>query len=80
MASPVDPHRIDPRAFGDARNHYPTDEQFYGNDRPADRVLPEDRPRGGVTGTAARHRSTWTTVAIVAAIVLIVLAGIALFP
>ncbi|AZS83613.1 hypothetical protein ACIQKE_04070 [Streptomyces griseoviridis] len=78
MASPS-PH-IDPRAFGDARNHYSTDDQFYGSDRPERPLLPEDRPRGGVTGEVARHRGTWATVGLVALIVLIVLIGIALFP
>lgn len=40
------PHSIDPRAFNDPRNHYPTDEEFYASDRPVQHELPEDRPRG----------------------------------
>lgn len=78
MASPS-PH-IDPRALGDVRNHYSTDEQFYGRDRPERPQIPEDRPRGGGAAQVARHRGTWATVGLVAAIVLLVLIGIALFP
>ncbi|MFF4211865.1 hypothetical protein ACFYZE_21425 [Streptomyces sp. NPDC001796] len=75
------PHEIDPRAAGDPRNVYPSDEQFYMSDRPADCVLPEDRPRGG-GGTPAplKHRSTWATVGLIVCIVLVIAAGIALFP
>jgi hypothetical protein len=73
-------HGIDPRAFKDPRNHYPTDAEFYASDRPTHPVLPEDRPRGGGPTTAVKHRGTWATVALVAGIVLLILVGIALFP
>ncbi|XUL86371.1 hypothetical protein ACQ86D_06370 [Streptomyces galilaeus] len=73
-------HGVDPRAFDDPRNHYPTDDDFYASDRPAHAVLPEDRPRGGGPHTAVKHRGTWATVALVAGIVLLILVGIALFP
>jgi len=73
------PHGIDPRASDDPRNHYPTDEQFYANDRPDQAALPEDRPRGG-PGDPYKHPWTWGTIALVAFVVLIVLLGIALFP
>jgi hypothetical protein len=74
------PHSIDPRAHNDPRNHYPTDQEFYASDRPANPALPEDRPRGGGAAAPVKHRGTWGTVALVAVIVLIVLMGIALFP
>ncbi|GAA3871641.1 hypothetical protein ACWDR2_35635 [Streptomyces sp. NPDC003631] len=74
------PHEIDPRATGDPRNVYTSDEQFYRSDRPEQPVLPEDRPRGGRPADPVRHRSTWATVALVAGIILLVLVGIALFP
>ncbi|MGW4518870.1 hypothetical protein ACWEO4_44940 [Streptomyces sp. NPDC004393] len=74
------PHEIDPRAHGDPRNRYVTDEQFYRSDRPADSALPEDRPRGGRPPTPLKHRGTWGTVALIACIVLLIAAGIALFP
>ncbi|GAA3815994.1 hypothetical protein [Streptomyces chiangmaiensis] len=74
------PHEIDPRATGDPRNVYTSDEQFYRSDRPAMPVLPEDRPRGGRPGAPVRHRGTWATVAMVAGIILLILVGIALFP
>jgi hypothetical protein len=73
-------HGIDPRAFKDPRNHYPTDDEFYGGDRPAHPVLPEDRPRGGGPTATVKHRGTWATVALVTGIVLLILVGIALFP
>ncbi|WP_405888632.1 hypothetical protein OG762_30145 [Streptomyces sp. NBC_01136] len=73
-------HDIDPRAFEDPRNVYPTDEEFYASGRPAHPALPEDRPRGGGAATPLRHRGTWATVALVAGIILLVLVGIALFP
>ncbi|MET9908257.1 hypothetical protein ABZZ74_15785 [Streptomyces sp. NPDC006476] len=76
------PHGVDPRAHDDPRNRYPTDEQFYGNDRPDNAELPEDRPRGAGSGetTPVKHRGTWATVALVACIVLVIILGIALFP
>ncbi|MFI6488720.1 hypothetical protein [Streptomyces sp. NPDC050564] len=74
------PHDIDPRAFEDPRNHYPTDEEFYASGRPAHPTLPEDRPRGGGGTAPVKHRGTWATVALVVGIVLLVLVGIALFP
>lgn len=76
MASP---HSIDPRAFSDPRNHYPTDEEFYASDRPAHPALPEDRPRGGPSDPL-KHPWTWGSVAFVTFWVLIVLMGIMLFP
>ncbi|MEW2497315.1 hypothetical protein ACWEQU_12975 [Streptomyces nodosus] len=86
MASPheIDPHEIDgvdPRAAGDPRNVYPSDERFYGSDRPVNPLIPEDRPRGGRRPPAPmKHRGTWGTVALIACIVLLILVGIALFP
>ncbi|MFI8230154.1 hypothetical protein ACIGDI_15080 [Streptomyces sp. NPDC085900] len=74
------PHGIDPRAQNDPRNRYPTDEQFYGSDRPEHALLPEDRPRGGGEGSPMKHRGPWATVALVAGIILLILVGIALFP
>ncbi|MCX4575527.1 hypothetical protein OHB41_20495 [Streptomyces sp. NBC_01571] len=74
------PHEIDPRAFDDPRNVYPTDEQFYAHGRPAVPLLPEDRPRGGRPASPLHHRGTWATVALVAGIILLILVGIALFP
>jgi hypothetical protein len=74
------PHGIDPRAQNDPRNRYPTDEQFYGSDRPEHALLPEDRPRGGGEGIPMKHRGPWTTVALVAGIILLIIVGIALFP
>lgn len=74
------PHGIDPRAHHDPRNRYPTDEEFYGSDRPDHAVLPEDRPRGGGGTSPVKHRGTWATVALVAGIILLILVGIALFP
>ncbi|WP_369250913.1 hypothetical protein [Streptomyces sp. R41] len=73
-------HDIDPRAFEDPRNRYPTDEEFYASGRPAHPVLPEDRPRGGGGTVPVKHRGTWATVALVAGICLLILVGIALFP
>ncbi|MFI9649421.1 hypothetical protein ACIHAA_24380 [Streptomyces sp. NPDC052040] len=77
MASP---HHIDPRAVGDPRNRYVSDEQFYRSDRPAGSVLPEDRPRGGREPDPWKHPGTWSAVAVIACIVLLVAVGIALFP
>ncbi|MER6123548.1 hypothetical protein ABT173_12950 [Streptomyces sp. NPDC001795] len=74
------PHEIDPRAAEDPRNVYPSDEQFYAGDRPANAALPEDRPRGGGPASPVKHRGTWATVGLVACIILLILAGIALFP
>lgn len=74
------PHEIDPRAAGDPRNVYPSDEQFYASDRPERPALPEDRPRGGGPTGPVKHRGSWATVLMIAAIVLLVIAGIALFP
>ncbi|MCW7944803.1 hypothetical protein AAW14_22990 [Streptomyces hygroscopicus] len=74
------PHEIDPRATGDPRNVYPSDEQFYSSDRPAHAELPEDRPRGGRPPAPLKHRGTWATVGLVVGIILLVLLGIALFP
>jgi hypothetical protein len=73
------PHSIDPRAFNDPRNHYPTDEEFYASDRPVHRELPEDRPRGGASDPI-RHPWSWGMVALIVFACLIVLMGIALFP
>jgi hypothetical protein len=73
------PHNIDPRAKNDPRNRYPTDEEFYGGDRPQGAVLPEDRPRGG-SSDPYKHPWTWGTIALVVFVVLIVILGIALFP
>lgn len=73
-------HHIDPRASGDPRNIYRSDDQFYASDRPENPAMPEDRPRGGRTPAPVRHRGTWATVALVVGIVLLVLIGIALFP
>ncbi|MCX5054187.1 MULTISPECIES: hypothetical protein [unclassified Streptomyces] len=73
-------HGIDPRAHDDPRNRYPSDEQFYGSDRPDRAQIPEDRPRGGRGGSPAKHRGTWATVALVAGIILLIILGIALFP
>ncbi|MFJ5533889.1 hypothetical protein [Streptomyces sp. NPDC093261] len=74
------PHEIDPRAVSDPRNRYVSDEQFYRSDRAADSVLPEDRPRGGRPPAPLKHRGTWGTVALIACIILVIAAGIALFP
>ncbi|MGV9347410.1 hypothetical protein ACWDSD_21820 [Streptomyces spiralis] len=74
------PHEIDPRAAGDPRNVYPSDEQFYASDRPAHPFLPEDRPRGGGTRAPVKHRTTWATFWLIVCIVLLIAAGIALFP
>jgi hypothetical protein len=74
------PHEIDPRAAGDPRNVYPSDEQFYSSDRPVNAALPEDRPRGGRQPAPVKHRGTWATVGLIACIVLLILVGIALFP
>lgn len=74
------PHDVDPRAFDDPRNRYPTEEEFYASDRPTRPSLPEDRPRGGGGGAPVKHRGTWGTVGFVACIVLLILVGIALFP
>ncbi|MER6629062.1 hypothetical protein ABT301_12565 [Streptomyces sp. NPDC000987] len=77
MASP---REIDPRAYDDPRNRYPTDQEFYASDRPEHPVLPEDRPRGGGPARPIRHRGPWATAALIAFIVLVILLGIALFP
>ena len=74
------PHDVDPRAAEDPRNVYPDDERFYQADRPPNHTMPEDRPRGGGPAVPLRHRGTWTTVLLIAAIVVVILAGIALFP
>jgi hypothetical protein len=74
------PHPTDPRADGDPRYVYPSDEQFYASDRPEDPALPEDRPRGGGPSAPIRHRGKWGTVLLVVCIVLLIAAGIALFP
>ncbi|MCX4885449.1 MULTISPECIES: hypothetical protein [unclassified Streptomyces] len=75
------PHGIDPRAHDDPRNRYPTDEQFYGSDRPGRAEIPEDRPRGGNREVSPlKHRGTWATVGLVAGVILLILVGIALFP
>ncbi|WP_406222687.1 hypothetical protein [Streptomyces canus] len=73
------PHSIDPRAFNDPRNHYPTDEEFYASDRPVQHQLPEDRPRGGPSDPI-KHPWSWGMIAFVVFACLIVLMGIALFP
>lgn len=74
------PHGIDPRSFDDPRNVYPTDEEFYASDRPANPVLPEDRPRGGGPTEPVKHPWTWGTILFVAFVFLVIFAGIALFP
>lgn len=73
------PRSIDPRAFDDPRNRYPSDEEFYASDRPPRHDLPEDRPRGGAADPI-RHPWSWGMIAFVVFAVLIVLMGIALFP
>jgi len=73
------PDGIDPRAFNDPRNRYPTDDEFYAGDRPDEAALQEDRPRGG-SGDPYKHPWTWGTIAFVAFVILIVILGIALFP
>ncbi|MEU1476619.1 hypothetical protein ACFYZ8_14840 [Streptomyces sp. NPDC001668] len=72
-------HSIDPRAFDDPRNRYPTDEEFYASDRPLQHVLPEDRPRGGPSDPI-RHPWGWGMIAFVVFACLIVLMGVALAP
>ncbi|MEU9365097.1 hypothetical protein AB0D78_03790 [Streptomyces avermitilis] len=81
-AHDTDPHSVDmdPRSADDPRNVCPSDADFYASDRPAHPLLPEDRPRGGGPATPLRHRGTWETVAIVAAVILVIMVGIALFP
>jgi hypothetical protein len=74
------PGNIDPRAHDDPRNRYPTDEQFYANDRTDQSGIPEDRPRGGAPADPYKHPRTWGTVAIVVFVIVIVIMGIALFP
>ncbi|WP_406440562.1 hypothetical protein OHB14_16770 [Streptomyces sp. NBC_01613] len=73
------PESIDPRAFSDPRNRYPTDAEFYASDRPDQGELAEDRPRGG-PHDPYKHPWTWGTIAFVAFVVMIILMGIALFP
>ncbi|MEW2402905.1 hypothetical protein [Streptomyces sp. NPDC046862] len=74
------PRDIDPRSLDDPRNVYPTDEEFYASDRPANPVLPEDRPRGGGPTSPVKHPWTWGTILLVAFVFLVIFAGIALFP
>lgn len=58
------------------------DEEFYKRDRPAHPTLEEDRPRGGKPKekAPAKYRGSWSMVAIIVVIVLLVVLGIALFP
>jgi hypothetical protein len=56
------------------------DEEFYMRDRPAHPTLEEDRPRGDKPKAPAKHRGSWSTVAIIVVVVLLVVLGIALFP
>ncbi|MCN9241173.1 hypothetical protein NGF19_10275 [Streptomyces sp. RY43-2] len=74
------PHEIDPRAAEDPRNVYPSDDEFYRTDRPPGHVLPEDRPRGGEPRQRLKHRGTWATIALILCIIVVIAAGIALFP
>jgi Flp pilus assembly protein TadB len=73
-----DPHGIDPRAQNDPRNVYPSEEEFYGSDRPDDPVLAEDRPRGGAGETA--HRGRLFMVVMIAFVVLVVVVWVLAFP
>ncbi|MPY57955.1 hypothetical protein [Streptomyces spongiae] len=73
-------HGIDPRSLGDPRNVYLTDEEFYASDRPANPVLPEDRPRGGGPRDPLRHPVAWSTILFIASIFTLIFTGIALFP
>jgi hypothetical protein len=57
-----------------------TDTDFYAHDRPEHPILPEDRPRGGGPTAPAVHGRLWIACAIVIAIIMLPLAGIALFP
>ncbi|WP_405774151.1 hypothetical protein [Streptomyces sp. NBC_00859] len=56
------------------------DDDFYARDRPENPVLPEDRPRGGQPRKPLQHRSAWAVAGIVVAIIVLIAAGIALFP
>ncbi|MFF4209440.1 hypothetical protein ACFYZE_08815 [Streptomyces sp. NPDC001796] len=56
------------------------DEEFYKRDRPAQPTLEEDRPRGGKAKAPAKYRGSWSMVAIIVVVVLLVVLGIALFP
>ncbi|POX47116.1 hypothetical protein [Streptomyces sp. Ru72] len=56
------------------------DEEFYKRDRPAHPTLEEDRPRGGKAKAPAKYRGSWSMVAIIVVIVLLIVLGIALFP
>ncbi|MPY51933.1 hypothetical protein [Streptomyces acidicola] len=73
-------HGVDPRSFDDPRNVYRTDEEFYASGRPANPELEEDRPRGARPTESVRHPWTWGTILFVVCVVVLVLAGIALFP
>lgn len=52
---------------------------FYKHGRPHHPTLEEDRPRGG-RSKSVKHRAGWSTGAIVLAIIVVILAGIAFFP
>ncbi|MET7683237.1 hypothetical protein [Streptomyces sp. NPDC005423] len=73
-----EPHGVDPRARDDPRNRYPSDEEFYGSDRPEGWSLPEDRPRGAPVET--RHRGRFFTVMMIGLVVLIVVIWFLAFP
>ncbi|MFC9430732.1 hypothetical protein [Streptomyces sp. NPDC056987] len=53
---------------------------FYASDRPPHPKLPEDRPRGGGPKAPLLHRGTWSVLAIVVVVVLVIAVGIVLFP
>ncbi|MFF1418300.1 hypothetical protein [Streptomyces sp. NPDC058280] len=57
------------------------DADFYSHDRPENPKLREDRPRGGgPKGPRVAHSRTWTVVAVIIAIIVVAIVGIALFP
>ncbi|MFE1953149.1 MULTISPECIES: hypothetical protein [Streptomyces] len=56
----------------------PGDKEFYHRSPHA--WMPEDRPRGGGPTRPVKHRGTLATVLLIAAVILVILVGIALFP
>ncbi|WP_327293984.1 MULTISPECIES: hypothetical protein [unclassified Streptomyces] len=60
--------------------HNDDEDEFYSRDRPEHPVLPEDRPRGGQPKQPLQHRGPWTVAAIIVAVIVLIIVGVALFP
>ncbi|MCX4551436.1 hypothetical protein [Streptomyces sp. NBC_01500] len=55
-------------------------DDFYSRDRSPNATMPEDRPRGGGPRAPLKHRGPLAVVLMTAAIILLIIVGVALFP